>query len=153
MQLTGPPRLAGIVRDLVSSEGPITDRWDDRSRYVEARGRTRRKGRARLWPSWRFRLVVSAAEWLAWRSDLEGDAVGEFEWVPRTRRTGDPDWLAEHAYRARCTSDLPTLSDLSLTDAASGAGLYAVEVEIEGVEPYERRPDAVTGGYTLLSSL
>ena len=152
MQLTGPPRLAGIVRGYASAGGPIQDAWEDRSTYLQGRRRTRLKGRRQLWPSWSFQLVVTASEWLAWRSDLEGDEAGEFDWSPRTRMPGDSDLLAEHVYRARCASSLPTLSELRRRDVATGAHVYVVDVEVEGVEPYPVRPDAVTGGFARLNA-
>ena len=148
MQLTGPPRLAGIVRAYASSEGPVQDVWEDRSVYLQGRTRSRRKGARRLWPSWSLRFVGTGAEWLAFRSDLIGDGAGEFDWSPRTRMPEDPEWLAEHVYRARVVGGLPTLSELR-RQFSSGEHAYVVDVEIEGVEPYEREPDASVGYYSV----
>lgn len=150
MQLSGPPRLAGIVRRLAGDQGPITDDWDDQSTYLDGRLRKLRKGRAQLWPSWSLTIVATDAEWLAWRSDLRGDADGEFDWCPRTRKPSDPEWLEEHVYRARVQGGLRTLSPLRQRNQ-QGVMVYVVDVVVEGVEPYEREPDAVSGGYTLIS--
>ncbi len=149
-QLNGQPRLAGIIRRYASSGGPITDDWDDQSTYVETQGRKLRRGPARLWPSWALTIVATETEWLAWRSDLRGDEDGEFDWVPRTRRVGDPDWLEEHVYRARVQGGLRTLTPVRQRNTRDEL-VYVVDVVIEGVEPYEREPDAVSGGFTLVS--
>ena len=145
MQLTGPPRLGGIVRRYASAAGPVQDDWDDRSTYLPGRARSRRKGPKQLWPSWSFRFRGTGSEWLALRSDLLGDADGEFSWTPRTRSPGDPEWLDEQVYTARVRGGLPTLSDLR-RQFGDGQHAYIVDVEIEGVEPYEREPGAVQGG-------
>lgn len=152
MQLTGPPRLNGIVRRYASADGPIVDLWEDRSQYLDGRVKKRLKGRRQLWPSWVFRVVCSPWEWLAWRSDLVGDGQAEFDWTPRTRSGGDPDWMAEHTYRARIRRGLPTLAPLMTVDAATGEVVYVVDVEIEGVEPYEKLPDTFEGGLYLLGT-
>ena len=150
MMLTGPPRLDGIVRRYASAQGPVTDDWDDRSTYLETRAGTVLKGSRRLWPSWQMTLVATAGEWLAWRSDLRGDGLGEFEWTPRTRRDGDPAHLAEHSYRARVRGGLRTLTPVRQRDGR-GELVYVVDVVIEGVRPYEREPGTLDGGYERLA--
>lgn len=149
MQLTGPPRLAWIARPLATASGPIVDAWEERQTVVRGRSQTRRKGLAELWPSWQFEVLVTAGQWLGWRSDLLGDEAGEVAWCPRTRAAGDPTWLPEHTYTVRCVSDLPTLEELRLTDA-DGRGRYRVTVRLDGVEPVAELPDTVRGGYDLL---
>ena len=151
MQLSGPPRLTGTLRGYASADGPIEDQWEDRSTYVRTRRRLRLKGPRQLWPSWTYRFVGSGADWLATRSDLRGDADGEIDWTPRTRAAGDPEWLEEHTYRARVVGGLPTLSDLQ-RKYGDGQHAYVVDLEIEGVEPYQVEPDAVVGGYLRLNA-
>ena len=150
-QLSGRPRLAGIVRRLASTQGPIQDSWEDKSTYLDGRVKKLRKGRAQLWPSWSLTIVATDAEWLVWRSDLRGDGDGVFDWCPRTRRPGDPEWLEEHTFRARVQGGLPTLSPLRQRNAA-GVYVYIVDVVIEGVEPYAAEPDSVLGGYRRLNA-
>lgn len=140
MQLSGPPRLRGILRFNFSLVGPLEDAWTDESRYVKAAaGRIRRKGPAVLRPRYRGTITATSAEWLALRSDMEG----EFPFCPRTRADVDPEWLDEFEPLCRVASDLTTLTPLRYGD------VYRVDVEIEGVETYATRPGAVSGGWDL----
>ena len=149
MQLTGPPRLAGIDRPYAVAGGPVEDRWEDRSTVLSGRRRVRQKGPGEWWPSWAFQVLVTAGQWLGWRSDLVGDEAGEVDWCPRTRTPEDPTYLPEHTHRVRCVSELPTLEELRLR-GADGRGRYSVVVELEGVAPLPEPPDTVRGGWDLL---
>lgn len=121
-------------------DGPARDVWEDRSVYLQARTRTRRKGPRRLWPRWTLRLATaSAAEAYDVLALLQGDDAGEIDWCPRTRAPGDPPALTETTYRARVVGSLATLSPVYL----HRQGVWLFDIELEGVEPYEALPGLV----------
>lgn len=145
-QLTGPPRLGGIVRPHASIESPVSDEWIDESRTITLRGgRIKRVGARRLRARWTVGYrALSEGEALAWRSDLLAEPL---LWTPRTRAEGDPDWLEEVEVEVRLLSPLSTLEPLW----RAARGVWTMEVELEALGVVERVPGTATGGFYLVS--
>jgi hypothetical protein len=65
--------------------------------------------------------------------------------TPRTKATGDPDYLTEHTYDCRVVGDVPTATPI-FRRGAGGERLARVEIELETLATVTEIPDAISGG-------
>ncbi len=124
------PQIGDLVLPLALFDGPVEERWADESTYLAGRVRTRRKGPGRYRGAWSWTFVGTAAQWADVVVALQGDEAGEIDWVPRGR----------DVFRARCTSELTTLTPLYRRDRATGDPLYLVEIAVEALSTVAALP-------------
>jgi len=144
--LTGPPRIAGILRTFPALSAPMAAEWDD----SESITRTYASGRHELVES-RWRLtgtctweVATEQQALALVSDLRGD----FLIAPRTKTPADPEWADEVEVVCRRTSRLPATRPLFLKDGRNQPR-WRVELAFESVAVYDTVPGIPDGGWDL----
>jgi hypothetical protein len=147
MQLSGPPKLNGWEAPLPSKQTPLDAafrRDEDVETYVKYRDGTLQ----RVGP--RHYRLRARFEWAALTYDLAHailSAVSEHPVgvYPRTKESGDPSYLTEHAYDCRLVGELPIATPLYRRDG-QGNRLARVAIEVESLSTVTELPDSITGG-------
>ena len=147
MQLTGPPRIGGMEVPYPTANRPLEadfQRDEDVETYVKGKDGTLQ----RVGP--RHYRLRARFEWAALSYDLAHailSAVSEHpvEVYPRTKESGDPSYLTEHAYDCRLVGELPIATPLFRRDGA-GNRLARVAIEVESLSTVTELPDSITGG-------